>query len=1392
MKSTMKQVENLVNKYHKLKPLHKTILEIKAILYKVYGKTDFVQCLIKSKLRTSDGKKLYAPHLNPILDELYDKKLLDNQFNCNPLILHRVAILAFSQKNPDSHSNQQIAKALADYQDSPDFSGTPVYAQDHLRAVHIAVYTNDNTAFMPSNEYDEEFYLNILESFSQLFYDNSLEMDWVKTLTPEIQAYLCCSKLAAYFLTIHQLPPDFDDWLIFYKTHDFSSAPSYIQYLLLQIDIHLGLLETVEDKLKKLPDGLPYKHATEGTLLFLRQQFKAASVHYEIAIKGFKRLYEKRNWFLEDMHGVFYLFILLGEQNNPIAALNAVKIVLKHSKHDEMAFQLMKVLASLQYGQVNVANQLLEDVVNESIQSHCEDEISFLASALQSLIRYWVKLNGPKVVINAHEKSFKRLKNNFPLLAQMYAEVIHIYKDTHQKTNHFLDHSPFKPFRFLNLLTVKQPWERTIDNLSALISNKPNATHENSKLAQARRLAWFLDPKSLTIEVVEQKLGKSNTWSKGRAIALKRLYQRDPTLDYLSEQDHKALRGLTQENGGWYGQIYYNWNKQKVLPALIGHSVIFHKANPGVPLELVKGDLELYIEEQETGYTFSLSHKADVASVLLDQMSPNQYRVIELNQASVEISQLIPTDGLQVPFAAKAQVLDMIHHVKSGIHINSNLEDIALPTVASNPDCCLQLLPVQEGLRVSLWARPFEEQGPYYQPGQGKAHIIAPIMTESGEIRTKANRDLVKEQENAQHFIKNCPTLQRNDNQTSEWYLEDTEDCLELLSELENYGKQRPLRMEWPQGQTLALKKTLSFDNLKLSISSKQQWFEYDGEVQLDDNQVLSMQSLLDLLKDSPGRFVEIAKGQFVALTEKFKKQLEDLASTSDGNKVYHLGASSLRELASEIGDLEHDAGWGEHIKKIKSMAKHSPMLPSTLQAELRDYQHEGYHWLSRFSHWGIGTCLADDMGLGKTVQAIALLLEQAPQGPSLVIAPTSVGFNWVEEFSKFSPSLNVHRLQIKDRDTLIANLGKRDVLVCSYGLLLQIGDLLIDKPWQVIVLDEAQAVKNPTTKRWQVVTQLNGVCRIALTGTPIENHLGELWSIFHFLNPGLLGNLKYFQQKFAGPIEKDKNVVAKRALKKLVQPYLLRRIKSDVLDELPPKTEQTIVVEPTDEESSFYEALRVKALENISHATQANDNGQSQRFRILAEITRLRQACCDATLVEKNIGIASSKTKTCLTMIKNVLDNHHKVLIFSQYVRYLQIIKTALVNEKITLQYLDGKTPVKQRQKAVNAFQSGEGDVFLLSLKAGGTGLNLTAADYVMHLDPWWNPAVEDQASDRAHRIGQERPVTVYRLVMKNTIEEKIIQLHQDKRNLASDLLSGSDMSGKMSEEDLVKLLEI
>ena len=455
--------------------------------------------------------------------------------------------------------------------------------------------------------------------------------------------------------------------------------------------------------------------------------------------------------------------------------------------------------------------------------------------------------------------------------------------------------------------------------------------------------------------------------------------------------------------------------------------------------------------------------------------------------------------------------------------------------------------------------------------------------------------------------------------------------------------------------------------------------------------------------------------------------------------------------------------------------------LPEPFEAELRPYQVGGFRWLATVASWGAGACLADDMGLGKTIQTLALLTKRAARGPALVIAPTSVVEGWRREAHRFAPTLHVSVLGKGDRAAHIRAQGPRDVLLCSYGLLAAESDALATISWAAVVLDEAQAIKNPATARAKAACSLQAGVRLVLTGTPVENRLLDLWSLFRFLNPGLLGSLAQFKTRFAGPIERSSDPHARASLSALVKPFVLRRTKTAVLPELPPRTERLLPIVLAPDEASLYEALRREALDQLDEA--------SDTMMILSWLTRLRLACCHPALAGVS-GLPSSKLGAFLELVDELTDGGHRALVFSQFVRHLALVREALDTRGVSYRYLDGSMSPAARQEEVDLFEGGHGRLFLISLKDGGTGLNLTSADNVVHLDPWWNPAVEEQATDRAHRIGQRRPVTVHRLVAQGTIEDEITALHHTKRALADSVLAGTDAAARLSPTELVELL--
>jgi SNF2 family DNA or RNA helicase len=413
-------------------------------------------------------------------------------------------------------------------------------------------------------------------------------------------------------------------------------------------------------------------------------------------------------------------------------------------------------------------------------------------------------------------------------------------------------------------------------------------------------------------------------------------------------------------------------------------------------------------------------------------------------------------------------------------------------------------------------------------------------------------------------------------------------------------------------------------------------------------------------------------------------------------------------------------------------------------------------------------------MGLGKTVQTIGWMLGQAEVRPFLVVAPLTLLPNWRHELGRFAPGLRVYVHQGETRHMQTGfrrTVAETDVVVTSYSLLVRDYRMIRETEWGGIVLDEAQAIKNEESKRAKAARRLKARFRVAATGTPVENRLSELWSISDFLNPGLLGSIGDFQRRFTSDGR------ATPALKRLVTPLIMRRVKRDVLDDLPEKTEITLPVILGDEERAGYETCRRMALDALSA-------GEANRISILAELTRLRRYCCHPSLVLGPEARESAKMDALVELLGDLRENRHRALVFSQFTDYLTLVRRAVDDAGWTHLYLDGQTPAAERGRLVDAFQRGEGDFFLISLKAGGTGLNLTAANYVILLDPWWNPAVENQAADRVHRIGQKNPVTVYRLIAADTVEERVLELHREKKAIAEDVLEDASASALTPDE--------
>jgi len=596
---------------------------------------------------------------------------------------------------------------------------------------------------------------------------------------------------------------------------------------------------------------------------------------------------------------------------------------------------------------------------------------------------------------------------------------------------------------------------------------------------------------------------------------------------------------------------------------------------------------------------------------------------------------------------------------------------------------------------------------------------------------------------------------------------------------------------------------------LSLSVSSGLDWFDLAGGIDFD-GQSADLPRLLEAVRRGD-EYVVLGDGSHGMLPGAWLERFGPLAAlgevVAEEEAVRFLPSQALlldALLAAAPATLQAEIQVDEGFARLRDrLARgHEVMAieePDGFRGELRTYQKEGLGWLSFLAEVGLGGCLADDMGLGKTIQVLALLLARrhqaaeggAPARPALVVAPRSLVYNWLDETARFAPALATLDYTGAGRKAMRERFGEHDLVVTTYGTLRRDAAALAGIRFGYAILDEAQAIKNAESLTAKAARLLRADHRLVLTGTPIENHLSELGSLFEFLNPGMLGRSSRFRE-LAGssPVETAQAEAAIADLARALGPFILRRTKAQVLPELPPKTEQTLLVTLGKKQRELYDELRDHYRARLTHKIEEVGLGRS-KMHVLEALLRLRQAACHPALLDaERADEASAKLEAFSEQVAEVLDEGHKALVFSQFTSFLALVRRRLDRDGVVYEYLDGKT--RDRAARIERFQ---GDpacrLFLISLKAGGTGLNLTAADYVFLLDPWWNPAVEAQAVDRVHRIGQERPVIAYRLIARDTVEEKILELQKTKRDLAEAVLNASGGAlRKLSAEDLDLLL--
>jgi hypothetical protein len=957
---------------------------------------------------------------------------------------------------------------------------------------------------------------------------------------------------------------------------------------------------------------------------------------------------------------------------------------------------------------------------------------------------------------------------------------------------------------------VVAAWEHALTEIENLLPKaKGVAPAADPSAGRTHQLVWLVgfrgkggdDLEVRGLECRLQKRLKSGAWSAGTNLSLEKICTGECDA-HLDEADRPVKDALIRNLPRYGYSSYYSYSFEsayRILPALVGHPRVYtpkdadyvylHQAEL-IPARIERGEPAVDIAAsngQGTKIRIPWLTRARYPELSVACERPGVYTVYVKSRTHQRLAEIVSKYGDAGSLAIPAEGTDTLKRLIPslaqvvGVKGEFDTESVSARTVAGGVCLHLRAQFVGEVMHFDLKNQPAPEVPLVVTPGHGAHKVLA---RHNGETVAVA-RDLKAESEAFRDFLDACPGLGAWSVTETHWEVEEFSDILDILNAVHALADR--VSLDWPEGGEIAVVRPNPTAPFNLTAEAGADfWLEVGGEVALDNGKVLAFTELLAKLGDRTGAFVRLNDRQFLRLTQSLARQMELLARAGEATKktlsVPPSAVALLDALASGKEALDFPTLVRDRIADFRRAFKTVAPVPTSMTCELRPYQRDGFVWLAKLAACGLGACLADDMGLGKTVQILALLTARASDGPSLVIAPTSVIRNWADEAARFAPALRFAQLSdAEDRSRLVADAGSFDVVVCSYGLLPFEENLLAGREWNVVVLDEAQAVKNHLAKRTKIVKRFRGRTRVIATGTPVENNLTELWSLFDFINPGLLGGTHgQFERRFC-----NSDGTVGPVLKRMTAPFILRRLKSAVLDDLPPKTEITLSVTLDEDERALYESCRREALDALEGV-----DGEANRIAILAHLTKLRRACCHPSLVMPDCGMPGQKVESLLELVQDLRANGHRALVFSQFVDFLSIIRKRFDAAGITYQYLDGSTPVGQRADAVSRFQRGEGDLFLISLKAGGTGLNLTAANYVVLLDPWWNPAVETQAADRAHRIGQRNPVTVYRLVTADTVEERVVALHAKKLALAEAILDDT-ADTRLSANDLLALFK-
>lgn len=1065
---------------------------------------------------------------------------------------------------------------------------------------------------------------------------------------------------------------------------------------------------------------------------------------------------------------------------NYFFALCTIKYGTKYgSSVKKSVVESLRTSSTIRHDSKHFAARLLleyyDSSLDEIMYSVRTESVRAISKSCDNLSRCFIVLLSHFFVLP--DKSFERYDQTVPATAVMAHELssyLPLNKKTQTELAKLFDGPPI-----LSSLRRKNRLEKTLLSVESQI--------QECKEIKGKRIIYFVEGSQFR-SLVEQEKQEDLTWEDTQELSIKTFctkgYESMDLIDYKiacqlsnktnGQTDIDILIPLLRDSGRLFiGSEYKNPRKETCIK----------EEMPYIQFSMKEEEIEVStnIKKDSQGKILRWSVSYRNGTYFIVGISPMHISLL---------SKILATDRL--PLNMCSMLSKTIEDLRSIVDVKENFLALTKKEAyMSEGMIAVRIEPIKKDYQVSLLACGVNNGVNRFVPAAGKEYVSD--EDEYGQYHY-VRRSLKKEHENYQNLVKFLKDRECQFTSNNVFHTASERVLLDLLY----FCHERNSRyiIEWPNGKILKFKGFVSEKDIDIEVRTEIDWFQVEGKIAIDNTSITLEELLSQYCNRSYDGFIRIGDNEFYRMTDTLRKRIAELSAVlnRNENKKKQVPKYLIGTLANIVEGLKAntDLGYRTFMLRMREAYTADIYIPAELNATLRPYQEEGYKWMSRLDRWGAGACLADDMGLGKTLQALTFLLSKAGNGPSLVVAPKSVIPNWIHEAARFTPQLKVKNLnEEKDRSSVITKSSSYNLILCTYGILSTEVDSLSAKHWNVVCLDEAHLIKNRNTNASAAAMSLQSQSRIILTGTPLQNHVGELWNLMQFLNPGMLGRWSVFRDTYINaPLDENH----KDMLKEMTQPFILRRTKEQVLTELPDKIEHIEYVTLTNAERKVYEKMRSLVELKFKKKRSYEESKAAKEIEIsfFEELTKLRLACCDMKLVyDKWKEAQSSKVTTLMEIVTTLFKSQgNSILIFSQFTSFMALIRPLLEKQGIDYLYLDGQTSMRKRQMMVEQFQKGEKRVFLSSLKAGGLGVNLTAANNVILLDPWWNPAIENQATDRAHRMGQRRCVSVIRLIAEQTIEEKIIKLHEKKSQVSEMILSDTSESYKLTYEDILDMV--